>query len=74
MRETFTEKVNHFYSDVAHVNVAFDVSARLFRLPRARDDFEDLMSRLSAAWKAGRPVEVVVERDEIVSVGSLENA
>lgn len=71
-RETFTERVTHFSTDVAHVNVTFSVSAGAYRLLVSRDDFVELLVRLAAAWKTGDPIDVMVERDEIISVNPLE--
>ena len=43
-----------------HVDVLFLESARIFRLARGRDDFDDVLERLRASERGGHPVLVTL--------------
>ncbi|AMS33442.1 MAG: hypothetical protein ACK499_11890 [Betaproteobacteria bacterium] len=58
----FTDQVSNFGTRSGYVMVLFAKQAAGYELSMERDDFAEQIGNLAAAWKSGKPVNVVLER------------
>jgi hypothetical protein len=62
------ERVLSFSARGREVDVRFELSAAIYRLPADREDFVEQVANLAAAWQSGKPAHVTVRGTEIVAV------
>jgi hypothetical protein len=65
------EQVYSFFSEKVGLAVTFSDHASIYYLLKEREDFVEQARNLAAAWRARKPVKIILKGLEIISVGEL---
>jgi hypothetical protein len=62
------ETVNSFSTGDTGLEVTFSKHTDIYYLPRERENFVEQAENIAAAWKSNKPVKIVLQGSEVISV------